>query len=157
MPAPIYECATEGAVSLAANTAKTILGVKTTSAAGLMLVGFRIGFDGTSGTPVLVELTHSTWATNVTLTTNYTGTTPRQRFGRVMSAGANLTSGKNWSSEPTVQTVIDEFLLTPNGGLVVYDFPLGTEPDADLNNGFMLRCTAPAIVNVRGGLLVARC
>lgn len=154
MSAPVYECATEGAVALTAATAKTVLGVKAHANSGLLLVGFRLGFDGTSGVPVLVELGYCTWATNSPGTSS-TSTTPRQRFGRVLTAG--FTSGKTWTTEPTAITVIDELLLTPNGGLLIYDAPLGTEPDSALAEGFVIRCTAPAAVNVRGALLVARC
>jgi hypothetical protein len=53
--------------------------------------------------------------------------------------------------------VIRERLLTPNGGLVIYDYPLGKEPDCALGEGFALRLTAPATVNVRASLGVSRC
>ena len=50
----------------------------------------------------------------------------------------------------TTITVIGEGLLSPNGGLVLYDDPLGKEPDCALSEGFVVRLTAPAVVNVRG-------
>ena len=103
--------------------------------------------------PVLVELGYCTWATT-SPGTNSTSTTPRQRSGRVLTAG--FTSGKTWSTEPTVITVGHDFILTPNGGVVLYDFPLGTEPDTALAEGWVLRCTAPATVNVRAVLSVTR-
>lgn len=157
MPAPTYLCATEGAVALSAATAKTICGVKAHANSGLLLVGYRVAFDGVtaSAVPVLVEIGYCTWATNSPGTAS-TSTTPRQRLGRSLTAG--FTSGKTWTTEPTTITIPgEELLLTPNGGTLVYDFPLGTEPDSALAEGFVIRCTAPATVNVRGALIVARC
>lgn len=155
MTAPIYQCGTEGAVALAAATAKTIIGAKAHANSGLQLVGFRIGFDGVtaSAVPVLVELGYCTWGAN-SPGTNSTSTTPRQRAGRSLTAG--FTAGKTWTTEPTTITVLDEWLLTPNGGLVILDYPLGTEPDSALAEGFVIRCTAPAIVNVRASMAVSR-
>lgn len=155
MTAPIYDCSTEGAVALAAATAKTVLGVKAHANSGIQVVGFKVEFDGVtaSAVPVLVELCYATFATN-SPGTNSTSTTPRQRAGRVLTVGA--TAGKNWTAEPTVLTVTQDFLLTPNGGVLFYDFPLGTEPDSALAEGYALRLTAPAVVNVRALLSVTR-
>lgn len=157
MPAPQYACNTEGAVALAAATAKCVVGVKAHANSGLMLCGFTLAFDGVtaSAVPVLVEVMYSTWATN-SPGTNSTSTTPRQVNGRVLTAG--FTSGKTWTTEPTALTAcFPEFLLTPNGGMFTYNFPLGTEPDTALAEGFVIRLTAPAAVNARAGLIVSRC
>jgi hypothetical protein len=42
-------------------------------------------------------------------------------------------------------------------GLVVYDFPFGTTPDSAVSQGFVIRCTAPAAVNVRPTVWAERC
>jgi hypothetical protein len=154
-----YSITTEGAVSLSAATAKSILGVKsgaTTANHGVDLTKIRVGFDGVtaSAVPVLVELCAATFATNGP-GTNSTSVTVRQLYGRL--AGTGFSGAKNWTSEPTVLTVVDEWLLTPNGGLVLYDWPLGTSPDSPLGEGFVIRCTAPATVNVRADLHFERC
>lgn len=157
MPAPRYACTTESAVALSAATAKSIVGVKAHANSGLLVCSFSVSFDGVtaSAVPVLIEIGYCTWATN-SPGTNSTSTTPRQQGGRVLTAG--FTSAKNWTAEPTTITqAFEEMLLTPNGGLVKYDFPLGTELDCALAEGFVIRCTAPATVNVRGGLVVSRC
>ena len=153
---PLYFCGTESAVALAAATAKTVVGVKAHANSGLYVAEYKISFDGVtaSAVPVLVEFCYATFATN-SPGTNSTSTTPRQLGGRSLTAG--FTAAKNWSAEPTVLTVIEEHLLTPNGGLYVYQYPLGYEPDAALAEGFALRLTAPAIVNCRGGIKVGRC
>lgn len=157
MPAPQYVCETEGAVALAAATAKTIVGVKAHANSGLLLCGFTISFADTNATevPVLVEVMYATWATN-SPGTNSTSTTPRQTMGRSLTAG--FTSGKNWTTEPTALTAaFPEFVLTPNGGLVMFNWPLGTEPDSALAEGFAIRCNAPSATDVRAGLIVSRC
>jgi hypothetical protein len=55
-----------------------------------------------------------------------------------------------------VLTVLEEELLTPNGGLVIYNWPLGQTYDSALGEGFVIRCTAPATVNVRATMLFER-
>lgn len=156
MPAPVYSGVTGGAVALTAATAKSVIGVKAHANSGIMPTKFRYGFDGVtaSAVPVLIELCYCTWATN-SPGTNSTSVTVAQVSGRVLTAG--FTMGKTWTTEPTTLTVLDEVLITPNGGAVWYDFPLATEYDSALGEGFAFRFTAPAAVNVRGTLYVSRC
>lgn len=155
MPAPIYSAVTGGAVALSAATAKCVLGWKAHANSSLLLVASRVSFDGVtaSAVPVLVELVYSTWGANAP-GTNSTSVTPAQKSGRVLTVGA--TAGKTWTTEPTTLTVIEEQLLIPNGGLVIFNYPLGTEPDCALGEGFAIRCTAPATVNVRATMEVSR-
>lgn len=155
MSAVGYSAMSEGAVALTAATAKCVVGVKAHANSGLQVKGFCVAFDGVtaSAIPVLVELCYSTWATNSPGTAS-TSTTPRQLYGRALTAG--FTAGKTWTTEPTTLTAIKEFLLAPDKGLIDYLFPLGTEPDCALAEGFALRLTAPAAVNVRACLIVER-
>lgn len=150
-----YAAATEAAVALAAATAKSVIGISAPSTFGTVLKGFDIGFDGVTGSavPVLCELCYATFATNGP-GTNSTSVTVRQRYGRVITAG--FTAARNWTAEPTVLTVIREMLIDPNKGFLPWDFPLGEEPDSAVSEGFVLRCTAPAVVNVRATLRVER-
>lgn len=152
MSAVGYSVQTEAAVALAAGVAKSVISVVAQAAAGLQLKSFELGFDGVtaSAVPVLIEVSYCTFGTAGTAT----GTTPRQNYGRVLTAG--FTSFRNYSAEPTTITVIKEFLLTPNAGLIAYQWPLGQEPDSAFAQGFLIRCTAPAVVNVRGTLSVER-
>ena len=155
MAAVGYSITTEGAVALAAATAKTILGAKAHANSGLQLKGFDISFDGVtaSAVPVLVEVGYCTFATNSPGTAS-TSVTARQKYGRVLTAG--FTGAKTWTTEPTVITVQKEFLLSPNGGTYSYQFPLGMEPDTALAEGLVIRCNAPAIVNVRASMDLER-
>lgn len=150
-----YSITTGGAVALSAATAKTILGVKAHANSGVQLKKFWVGFDGVtaSAVPVLIEICYCTFGANAP-GTNSTSVTPAQEYGRVLTVGA--TAGKTWTTEPTTITVLEEFLLTPNSGLIGYQYPLGTEPDTALGEGLVIRCTAPATVNVRGTMSFER-
>ena len=155
MSAVGYSCTTEGAVALAAATAKTIIGAKAHANSGLQLKGYEVSLDGVtaSAVPVLVEICYCTWTTNSPGTAS-TSTTVKQKYGRVLTAG--FTAGKTWTTEPTTLTVFKEFLLAPDKGFIAFQYPLGQEPDSALAEGFAIRCTAPAAVNVRGGLDLER-
>ena len=148
-----YSAATGAAVALAAATAKTILAVTAPAQFGIDLTKLRLAFDGvtSSAVPVLVELCSSTGATAGTSTAG----TVNQIYGRTITAG--FTTAYNYTVEPTVLTVIESFLITPNGGTYVYDWPLGTSPDTAVSQGFMLRLTAPAVVNARATFNFERC
>ena len=151
-----YAAVTGGAVALSAATAKSVIGVNGTSAFGVDLQAVEVAFDGVtaSAVPVLVELCAATFATNAP-GTNSTSVTPAQIYGRSITTG--FVAAKTWTTEPTVLTVVKEWLLTPNGGLYRFDWPLGRTPDSAVSNGFVLRLTAPAAVNVRATVEFERC
>lgn len=151
-----YSIVTGGAVALSAATAKTILGAKAHANSCLDLLKIRVGFDGVtaSAVPVLVEVVACTFGANAP-GTNSTSVTPALLYGRSTTVG--WTAAKTWTTEPTTITVVEEFLLTPNGGLVLYDWPLGTTIDTPLGEGLAIRCTAPATVNVRAAMVLERC
>jgi hypothetical protein len=146
-----YSAATGAPVALAAATAKTVLSVIAPAQFGVDLTKYRIGFDGVtaSAVPVLVEI--------VSFTTDGTGTSGNvnQAYGRAITAG--FTTKYNYTVEPTTATIVDHYTLTPNGGLIVYDFPLGTTPDTAVSNLMALRLTAPAAVNVQATMYFERC
>lgn len=151
-----YSAQTGAAVALVAATAKTVLFVTATANFGMDWKKYRLSFDGVtaSAIPVFVELNYNTAATNSTAGTGNTTVTINQIYGRSITTG--FTGGYNCSSEPTVQTNVDAYLLTPNGGTVVYDCPLGDVPDSAVSNGFTMRLTAPAAVNARASMFFER-
>lgn len=151
-----YSVATGAAVSLSASTAKSVLGIRAPEEFGLDLKKVWFGFTGVTASeaPVLCELCYATYATNAPGTSS-TSVTPLQAYGRTITAGA--TAARNWTSEPTVLTTIAEFPLTPNGGTLLYDFPLGDTPDCAPEHGFVLRLTAAATVSVRASMVWERC
>lgn len=146
-----YTATTGAAVTLGAGTAKSVLGVRAGASFGLDLKKLRVSFAGVTATavPVLVELCYATFATNAPGTAS-TSVTPAQAYGRTIAHG--VTAARNWTTEPTVLTVLDEWLLTPAGGLAVYDIPLGDTPDSAVSEGFVLRLNAPAGVDTRAAM-----
>lgn len=153
-----YAVRTSSAVALAAATAKTVLMVQSPATFGVDLKKFKLSFDGitASAVPVLVELVTSTNATNSTPGTNNTNENSNinQIYGRAIVAGFTAFSAS--TTEPTVLTVVDTFLITPTGGTVFYDYPLGDTPDTAVSAGIGLRVTAPAVVNCRASMTFER-
>lgn len=155
-----YSIVTGGAVALTASTAKSVLGIKSAADFGLDLKKVWWGFTGVTASeaPVVCELCYSTWGANSPGTNSTPLTTtsgPQQVYGRTIAHG--ITAGKTWTTEPTTLTVLGEIPLTPNGGTIMYDFPLGDSPDCDLSHGFVLRFTAAASVSVRATMIFERC
>lgn len=151
-----YSTQTGAAVALSAATAKTVLAVIAPAQFGVDLVSYEIAFDGVtaSAVPVLVEICQSTFATNSTPGTANTAGTVTQTAGRAITPG--FTSFYASTSEPTVLVPVDSFTMTPNGGTVIRDYN-GNTPDSAVSAGFVIRCTAPAAVNVRATMFFERC
>jgi len=140
-----------GATALVAATAKTIVNSISGATIAPLVTEMSVGFDGVtaSAVPVLVEVGYSTQAG---AGTPGTSPTPTQIRGRAQTAVS--TAAVDYSVEPTAITPFKHWLVTPNGGLLVIQSPLGREAQADLSGGTnkaqCLRCTAPANVNCRG-------
>lgn len=154
-----YSARTTSAVALTATTARTALMVITPAQFGGDLKKFRLGFDGVtaSAVPVFWEIVRSTNATNSTPGTANTSESAaiQQVYGRSITTGFTAFSAA--TSEPTVLTVVESNWLTPAGGLLVYDFPLGDTYEWDASAGMGIRLTAPATVNARVSMLFERC
>lgn len=151
-----YSAAAAAVVALVATTAKSVIGVSAPAQFGVDLTKIHFGFDGAVSTavPVQVEICQATFATNGP-GTNSTSITPVQIYGRAITAG--FTAASNWTTEPTVLTVVDAFSIAAYNGSAIYDPPAGTTHDSPVSNGFVIRMTAPANVNVRPTLFFERC
>lgn len=151
-----YSAPAAATVALVAATAKSVIGFAAPAQFGGDLIKIHFGFDGSTSTavPVQVEICRATFATNGP-GTNSTSITPVQVYGRAITAG--FTAASNWTTEPTVLTVADAFSIAAYNGSAIYDVPQGTTMDCDVSNGFVLRCTAPAAVNMRPTLFFERC
>lgn len=144
------------AIALAAATAKTLWYINSAAANQPSFVEISLGFDGVtaSAVPALVELVFGTKASNSTPGTGSTTFTPLQIRGWPAQTSAQA-AANNCSAEPTVLTSIKQWLVSPNGGLIVIQAPMGREPTgvasgtALSGNQVGLRATAPAIVNAR--------
>lgn len=154
-----YTLATGAAVALSAATARTVLCLIAPAQFGIDLKGFSVDFDGVtaSNVPVLCELMTSSLATNSTPNTNNTQVSPVQVYGRTITPGFTGFYASTAGNEPTVLTALAEpFTLTPNGGLLIRDLSIFSY-DTAVSTGIVLRCTAPAAVNVRAGFTFERC
>lgn len=142
------------ALALSGATAKTIWYVNGGTKAAAF-TELAIGFDGVTATnvPALVEFVLGTKASNSTPGTASTTFTPVQVRGWNSSA-ASAAAANACSSEPTVLTVSRTWLTSPNGGVLIIQFPLGREPtthNTASTSGLQmgLRVNAPNAVNVR--------
>jgi hypothetical protein len=146
--------ATSGSVALSAATAKTVLNIIAPGQFGIDLRSVEIAFDGVTAAnvPVLCEICSSTQGAAGT-----TGSTPTvvQVYGRAIAAG--FTAGAAYSAEPTTLTTLDAFTLSPNGGLVIRDWPPNEGFDQDVSKALAVRLTAPATVNARVTMKFERC
>jgi hypothetical protein len=149
--------ATAGAIALAAATAKTVIGVASGSANQPSIVECAFSFDGVSASavPVLVEWVSGTNATNPPGTASTT-MTPKQTRGWPAQSSQS-TAAYNWTTEPTVLEAYKKRFLTPNGGLLVIQQPMGREMTGIVTAATQFkfigyRLTAPAIVNTHSDL-----
>lgn len=143
-----YTVETNGDIALSAATAKTIMSVINASNGLIRICEFAVSFDGVSATaePVTVELCSSTEAGAGTATSH----TIVQCRGATRTVQA--TAKRNFTAEPTTLTVLKRWLVHPQTGLMV-QFPLGREPEqVTTADALVIRCTAPATVNVQGYL-----
>lgn len=144
-----------GAVSLSAATAKTLWYLNSGTNYEPTLAEFSVSFDGvtSSAVPVLIELCYGTKASNSTPGTGSVNFTPLQIRGFPPKT-PTVAAGTQCSSEPTVLVSLKQWLLTPAGGLLVIQAPLGREATGlttASTSGLQqaLRLNAPAAVGAR--------
>ncbi|MFI6317293.1 hypothetical protein ACIBG8_07230 [Nonomuraea sp. NPDC050556] len=148
-------------VVLSAGVARSVLGVLAPASFGLELKKIRVGLYGVSasGVPGDIELCMATFATFppvAATTADVTAVTPQQVYGKTIAPGFLASMAWAATKEPTVLTVVDTFPLSPNGGLVLYDLPLGDSPDCVPGTGFVLRAKYAAAVNLSACMWVER-
>lgn len=141
-----YVIETTADIALTGATAKTILSAINAANSILTLNEASVSFDGVSSTaePVTVEICLSTQATAGTNTSH----TIVQTRGATRTP--QFTAARNFSAEPTVLTVVRQWLIHPQTG-ITYPLPLGREiQQTTTADAIVMRCTAPAAVNARG-------
>jgi hypothetical protein len=158
VPGAAYVVNTGGsAIALTGATAKTIMYLNAGASNQSSLSEMCVGFDGVTAAnvPALVEVVFGTKATNATPGTASTAFTPLQIRGWPTQASI-AAAANTCTSEPTVLTSLKQWLLTPNGGLLVVSLPMGKETTgvasgtAISGNQFGVRVNAPVAVNTRG-------
>ena len=150
MSAPVYGVTAGANVALAAATAKTVLSALSGASFGLELVGLDFGSLGVDATGVPMQIEICKWDGSAGTAT---AATIVQSGGMVMDAG--FTAFYGYTVEPGGLTVARRITLTPNSATLVLPFDDG-EFQAGPTDGFAVRVTAPAIVNVVPGMQVKR-
>lgn len=127
------------AVALAAGVAKSVVAVVGPATTRHKIKAVTFAFSGVTATdaPVLVELCRSTQATAGTSTAS-TPVAVDAADPAALCAGA-----KNYTAEPTVLTPMFRTRVTPVGGTIVLQFPLGDEPTFAISTSSVWRLTAP--------------
>ena len=150
-----YACST-GATPFTSTTAvQTALAiVNAATDCGVQVKRYRLGFTGVTAanTPVTVRF----FTTNNATAGTSSASTIAQTSGRTLAI-TNITAAQQYTVEPTTKTYSqDAFVLTPNGGLVIYDFPLGDEPDMGTASTYGLEITAAQAVGTEASLWFTR-
>src|SRR5215471_7626839 len=112
VPGNAYTVTTGTSVIAITSTAKTVMYINAAAANQPSIVEFSISFDGTTAAnaPGLIELVFGTKATNSTPGTGSTTFTPLQIRGWPAQTSAQA-AANNCSSEPTVLTMVKQWLL----------------------------------------------
>lgn len=113
--------------------AKTALMAIAPSGHGLTLVAWGVSFNGVTAADVgaLVEIVTSTQGA---AGTSGVAPTITQVRGRA-TGGQAPTGGSNYTAEPTTLVRVEAEYLTPNGGLLPFQIPLGREIECDSSGG----------------------
>lgn len=121
---------------------------------GIQLKKYRLGFTGVTAAnqPVTVRF----FSTGNTTAGTSTALTITQTSGRTIAI-SNITAAGGYTAEPTTKTYYgDAFTLTPNGGTVIYDVPLGDEPDAGTASTIGMEITATVAVGTEASMWFTR-
>ncbi len=144
------------AVALSAATARSVVGILAPTDQRVVVHGFYVSFDGVTSTsiPALVEVCHSTMATNPP-STNSTGVTPVATDSG-MTETPQTDAAHSWTAgnEPTVLTVYENFNVPTYMGSAMLFYPLRRPMKIAGGQGMVLRVKSPATVNVLGSLAV---
>lgn len=154
--AQIQYAASTGATPFTSTTAAQTVGaiVNAATDCGVQLKKYRLAYNGVTATnpPVTVRF----FTTGNTTAGTSTSLTITQVSGRTLTL-ANITAAGGYTAEPTTKSYSgDAFLLTPNGGTVIYDFPLGDEPDIGTASTIGLEHTASVAVGTEVSLWFTR-
>lgn len=154
--AQIQYAASTGATPFTSTTAVQTAGaiVNAATDCGVQLKKYRLAYNGVTATnaPVTVRF----FTTNNATAGTSSSLTITQVSGRTLTL-ANITAAGGYTAEPTTKTYSgDAFLLTPNGGTVIYDFPLGDEPDIGVSSTIGLEHTASVAVGTEVSLWFTR-
>lgn len=134
-------------VALAAATAKTVLQIVAPANHRLRLLRWSVSFDGvsTTGEPVQVELVRQTTAGTMSALTPVP-------LDDSLSETLLTTAQHTATVEPSGAVVVDSIEVHPQDRHEMV-YPYGQEPIIGGSDRLGIKCTAPAIVNVRAKLV----
>ncbi len=142
-----YVANTEADTSLTAATAKTVVQITTPSSRRCKVKEVSVSFNSTttSDAPVLVQL--------VTKTTAGTGTARTPIAEDQVDPAALVSATVNHSAEGTTGVVLREWRITPVGGALIWQQPLGDEITLAVSTRLALVLTSAASqTGVRAGI-----
>lgn len=132
--------------ALVAATAETLIQVLAPSSNRLKIREWSVSFDGvtSSAVPVDVDLLRQTTAGTASASTpvKYDPDSP----------AAAATASVGFTAEPTAGDVLGSWQITPNGGLLVMQYPEGAEPIVEKSGRIAIRALAGAAVNVTAAI-----
>jgi hypothetical protein len=141
--AHIYTVNNAADVALVAATAKTVIQLVTGATRKIWIKEMAIGFKSVTATdvPVLVQLVRQ--STAGTMTANTPAPDVEGHPAAISTAQEAATA------EPTSGVVVKEWLITPIGGQLVYQLPLGDEVEMAVSSKLGLLVTAPQAQSCR--------
>jgi hypothetical protein len=141
--AHIYTVNNAADVSLVGATAKTVIQLVTGATRKIWVKEVAIGFKSVTATdvPVLVQLVRQSTAGTMS------AVTPNPDVEG--HPAAISTAQENATAEPTSGAVVKEWLITPIGGQLVYQLPLGDEIEMAVSSKLGLLVTAPQAESCR--------
>lgn len=140
------------AVALTAATAKSAIGLRAATNQAVKVLEQAVSFDGatSSNAPTQVEFGACTFATNPPGTASTSVTPTKREPGRAETT--QLTAARNWTTEPTVITVVRTIAVGQYNGVYHYIHPFASPHIVAGGGGFLTRITSPNNVNVSGHL-----
>ena len=151
----MYGVSTGAAPFTSTTAVQTVLAiVNAATDCGVQIKKFRIAFNGVTAAnpPVTVRF----FTTNNATAGTSSASTITQTSGRSI-VFTNITAAQQYTAELTTKTYVgEEFLLTPNGGTVIYDYPLGDEPDIGISSSYGMEITASVAVGVSAAFSFTR-
>lgn len=141
--AHIYTINNAADVALVGATAKTVIQIVTGATRKFWLKEMAIGFKSVTATdiPVLVQLVRQ--STAGTMSANTPAPDVEGHPAAISTAQENATV------EPTSGVVVKEWYITPIGGQLVYQLPLGDEIEMAVSSRLGLLVTAPQAESCR--------
>lgn len=121
--------------ALAAAASETLWQLLAPSDAEARLIEFGVSFDGVtaSNAPVDVDLLRQSTAG--------TSSAATEIEWRTSGLAARVVATTIFTAEPTAADILASWQLTPNGGLLVVQYPLGREPVISASERLAVRAT----------------